>query len=193
MKRILCSLAVAAVLASGSVRAQEVETATPVPPTPGQVNDPLLAGTEKFAKGAKEASEINMDQNTLRAMGGGDQGNLTKKLDFVVVRSYEYDQPGMYRQEDLDAIVSRLRDGTWSCMVHTKSAKESADICMRQGADNESSELILMVSEPKELSFIHVKGRMSIGDLQKAASGLSGGMTAPKTPTPPPPPPLKPR
>ena len=162
-------------------RAQTIEATPPPPPAPGQNNDPVLAGTEQFAKGAKGANEINMDGKSLSLLGKGDAG---KKLDFVIVRNYEYDHAGMYRQADVDAITARLRDGSWSCIVHTHSEKESADICMRQGSDHETNEIIVIAAEPKELSFIHVKGRMSIQDLQNMGANFG----APATPAPPTPP-----
>ena len=193
MKQTMFGLVVAVTLARSAAAGQMVEAAAPVPPAPGQtISDPLLAGTEQFAKGAKEANEINMDGKTLGMLGDKREGSdLPKKMDFVVVRNYTYEKPGMYRQEDVDAIVGRLRDGSWSCIVHTRSAKESADICMRQSADHETNEMVVVASEPKEVSFIHLKGRMSLADLQKMGSNV-GGPGSMGTPVPPAPP-LQPR
>ena len=189
--KMMSSTVLMGVLASGWMGAQAVQAvsaSTPVPPTPGKSSDPLLEGSELFAANAREANEINMDGKSLGLLGGsGGLGDAAKKLDFVVVHSYEYDRAGMYRQQDVDAVVNRLHDGSWSCMVHTRSAQESADICMRQSGDHETNELVVIAAEPKQVAFIHIKGRMSLADLQKL--GASVGM-GPARPVPPPTPPL---
>ena len=151
-----------------------------------QVKDDLFAGTEKFATGAKDVSEINMDQKTLGMMGGKNSfyGEKAKKLDFVVVRSYNYDKPGMYQLSDVTDYRRKLTDSSWSCMVHTQSKSDSTDICVRSSPDHETSELALITADPKSLTFIHMKGRMSLSELES--------MQGPATPTPPVPP-LKPR
>lgn len=148
-------------------------------PEPGapQVKDGLFEGTEKFAAGAKDVTEVNMDKNMLGMMGGkGAQTEVARKMDFVVVRTYTYEKAGMYRDEDVEVYRKRLQDGNWSCMVHTRDKNGSTDICMRAGADNETHEMVVLTAEPKELTFVHLKGRMPFADL---------GKMAPAPPTPP--------
>lgn len=147
-----------------------------------QVKDDLFAGTEKFAAGAKDINEVNMDQKTLGMMSGsGKHADMAKKMDFVVVHSYSYDKPGMYKLSDVAVYRQKLTDGSWSCMVHTQSKDGSTDVCMRTGPDHESNEMVVITAEPKELTFVHLKGRMSLADL-----GSMGNMGGPASPTPPP-------
>ena len=161
----------------------------PNPPAPGaapQVKDDLLAGAEKFAAGAEDVSEVNMDKNALGLVSGsGAKSDAAHKMDFIVVRSYTYKQPGMYRMEDVDVFRKRLEDGTWNCVVHERSKNEASDICVRKGSDNETNELIVISAGPKELSFVHMKGRVALGDLSK----MGNLPMVPLPPTPPPPPP----
>ena len=73
-----------------------------------------------------------------------------------VVRTYEYDKPGMYNIADVEEIRQRLNTGDWHCSVHTRDTKrgESTDICYKRRADNLTEQAIITV-EPKELTFIH--------------------------------------
>src|ERR1700678_420931 len=65
-----------------------------------QVKDDLFAGAEKFAQGASEVSEINLDPKPMGMIGHGKDGGLAGKMNFMVVHSYKYDKPGMYSMDD---------------------------------------------------------------------------------------------
>src|ERR1700689_313733 len=112
-----------------------------------QVKDALFAGTEKFAVGASDVSEVNLDKNMLGMAGKGKDG-LANKMDFIVVHSYTYDKPGMYKLEDVEAYRKKLTDGSWNCFIHTHDKDESTDICQRTIPDNETHEMVIMTAEP---------------------------------------------
>ena len=166
--------------------------------TNGQVKDELLAGTEKFAQGASEVTEINLDPNTIGMVGGGRGRNaeMAKKLNFMVIHTYEYEKPGMYSMDDVEAYRKKLADGTWSCPVHVREKGESTDICTRTGADHETNEMVILTAERKELTFIHMSGKMSLSELSRM-SGESNSLPRipspprePRAPLPPSPPPV---
>jgi hypothetical protein len=137
------------------------------------VKDDLFAGTEKFAQGASESTEINLDPDTMDMVGSGHKNaELAKKMKFMTIRTYEYDKPGMYKMEDVEAYRKKLEDGTWKCSVRVREKNESTDICSRIGPDHETREMVILTAEPKELTFIHMSGNMSLDDLNKAANGL---------------------
>jgi len=133
------------------------------------VKDDLFAGTEKFAKGAKEVSEVTLDPSMMGMIPGGKDGgsDMAHKMRFIVVRSYEYDKPGMYKMEDVEVYRKKLDDGSWNCSIRVREKDESTDICSRQTADHKGSEMVIIAAEPKELTFIHMSGNMSLNDLQK--------------------------
>ena len=113
--------------------------------------DDLFAGTEVFAKNATDVTEITMDPDTLGMVGG-----KARNMILNVVRTYEYDKPGMYRIEDVEAFRNKLNTGDWHCSVHTRSLKsgESTDVCEKRRTDDLKEQAIITV-EPKELTFIH--------------------------------------
>jgi hypothetical protein len=152
-----------------------------------QVKDDLFAGTEKFEKGASDVTNVNLDGKMLGMVGSHDKdGDLAHKLNFVVVHSYTYDKPGMYRMEDVDAYRKKLTDGSWNCFIHTRDKEGTTDICSKTAADNETREMVIMTAEPTELTFVHLSGKMSLEDLGKMSKHMGAG---PAVLPPPPPPP----
>lgn len=142
-----------------------------------QVKDDLFAGTEKFAKGATDVTEVNLDPKMMGMVpvGTGAAG-LAKKMKFMVIHTYTYDKPGMYNMDDVEAYRKKLEDGTWSCAIHVKDKSGTTDICSRTAPDHEGSEMVILTAEPKELTFIHMSGNMSLDELQKMGGGDSGGL-----------------
>lgn len=162
-----------------------------------QVKDELFAGTEKFAKGASGETEVNLGPDMLGMVSGKHGGDLAHKMNLMVVLTFTYPKPGMYRMEDVDAYRQKLRTGNWNCFVHSMDSKsgESSDICNRALPNGQGNEIVIMTVEPKELTFIHMSGNASLADLGKLGA-MGGHMpepppsppTSPTPPTPPTPP-----
>jgi hypothetical protein len=155
---------VAAVLVFGAVSAL-AQTSNPV-------KDDLFAGTEMFAKGASDVTEITMDPQTLGMVGGKDSKRAHSTI-LNVVRTYSYDKPGMYNIADVEAFRNKLNTGDWHCSVHTRSLKtgESTDICNKQRNDGLAESAIITV-EPKELTFIHTIRKKGEGESEVGAMPL---------------------
>jgi hypothetical protein len=148
---VLAAVFAMGMLAQGTVLAQQ--NADSVKIAAGK--DDLFAGTEIFAKNATDVTEITMDPDTLTMVGGKDKD---KAHDMVlqVVRTYEYDKPGMYNMADVDKYREKLNTGDWHCSIHTRNMKtgESTDMCNKRRTDDLHESAIITV-EPKELTFIH--------------------------------------
>ncbi len=156
-----------------------------------QVKDDLFAGTEKFAKGASDVTDVNLGPDMLGMVSGKHGGDMAHKLNFMVVRTYEYPHEGMYSMADVDAYRQKLRSGNWNCFVHTYESKtgESTDICNRALPNGQGNEMVIMTVEPKELTFIHMSGKGSLADLSRMGRmGGMGGAVIPDPPDPPTPP-----
>ncbi len=142
--------------------------------TSSTVKDDLFNGTERFAKGASDVTEVTMDPDTL-GMVSGDNARRAHGMVLNVVRTYEYDKPGMYNIADVEEIRRRLNTGEWHCSVHTQDLKhgESTDICNKRRSDGLVEQAIITV-EPKELTFIHtIKHADPKTDLYRGGSGES--------------------
>jgi hypothetical protein len=153
-----------------------------------QVKDDLFAGTEKFEQGATDVTNINLDPSKL-GLVGGDKSGLAQKMNFVVVHSYRYPKPGMYKMEDVEPYRQKLRTGNWNCFVHVteNTTGKSTDICSRPAANNQGNEMVVMNAEPMELTFIHLGGNASLADLEKLGA-LNGINAHNKNAQPQPPP-----
>ncbi len=158
-----------------------------------QGKDELFAGTERFAKGASDVTDVNLGPEMLGMVSGKSGGQVARKMHLMVVRSYKYPQPGMYNMKDVDAYRQKLHTGGWNCFIHTSESKDqsSTDICNRALPNNQGSEMVIMTVEPRELTFIHMSGRGSLADLGQlgALGGMMGQLPAPPTPPTPPTPP----
>jgi hypothetical protein len=185
MKRMMILFAAAAVMVAPlRAQAQGMENAGAVSlqmagfaGARAQVKDDLFAGTEKFAAGATDVTEINLDPKMMGMVGGkkGDVSGLARKMKFIVIHTYTYDKPGMYRMEDVDTYRKKLEDGTWNCAIHVRDKDGTTDICSRSSPDHEGNEMVILTAEPKELTFIHMSGDMSLDDLSKMG-GSAGGL-----------------
>jgi hypothetical protein len=151
-----------------------------------QVKDDLFAGTEKFEQGATDVTNVNLDGKMLGMVGKGKGGDIAHKLNFIVVHSYTYDKPGMYKMEDVAAYRKKLTDGSWNCFIHTRDKDGATDICSKTAADGETHEMVIMTAEPLELTFVHLSGKMSLDDLGKMGNNMGGDLGVPPLPPPPP-------
>ena len=146
-----------------------------------QVKDDLFAGADKFSHGSKSSTEVNLDRKMLAmaAKFAGsdaddkedkDDAKLVNKLEFVIVRSYEYEKSGQYSMTDVEEFQRRLESGGWSHIVKTRSATDSTDVCVKTDDNGAFSELVVISAEPTELTFVHLKGHMSMNELTKAGA-----------------------
>jgi hypothetical protein len=158
-----------------------------------QVKDELFAGTEKFEQGATDVTTVNLDPSML-GLVGGDKSGVAQKMKFIVVHSYRYPKPGMYKMEDVEPYRQKLRTGNWNCFIHVTESKtgKSTDICTQPAPNNQGNDMVIMNVEPMELTFIHISGNASLADLEKL--GALNGINAPnKNAQPPSPPPAAPK
>jgi Domain of unknown function (DUF4252) len=68
---------------------------------------------------------------------------------------------------DVEEFRKRLEDGGWSHIVKERSENESTDVCVKTDQNGQFSELVVISAEPRELTFVHLKGHMSMEDLTK--------------------------
>ena len=147
-----------------------------------KVKDDLFAGTEKFAKGAADVTEITMDPDSLDQVQGP-EGSHARNMVLNIVRTYTYEKPGMYNPAEVDEYRTKLNTGDWHCSVHIREMKngESTDVCRKHRTDGLREEAIITV-EPKSLTFIHTIRKEGAGG-HSQLSGLpmvfAGGNTLP--------------
>ena len=141
-----------------------------------QTDDHLFDAVDRLGAKAKESNEINLDKSMLglAARKGGEKGELAQKLDYIVVRSYEFAHENEYNMDDLKPIFKKLDEGGWKHLVRTREQKEMTDICVRQDAEGVTKEMVIISAEPKELSLIHLKGNVNLSDMKNFGSLMKG-------------------
>ena len=99
-----------------------------------QAKDDLLEGLDKLGANAKERNEVNLDKNMLALAGGkkgGRYAGMADKMEFIVVRNYEFASKGQYQKSDLDTLRHRLEGNGWSHIVRNESDGETNDIVVK--------------------------------------------------------------
>lgn len=143
---------------------------------------------KKLAARASNVDEVTMDKNMLGFAGqfmknGAQQDAQAKKLvqnlDGIYVRSYEFDKPGAYTQQDLDEIRRQFVTSEWTPMVRERSLKngESTDVYTRV-VNGEIRGMLVLDAEAKELQFVYLTGKLKPSDLNQ----LSGNFGVPNVP-----------
>jgi hypothetical protein len=145
----------------------------------------LPASLDHLAEHATESVDVTLDQSMLQLASkflsndDPDQVKAKKlvgKLKGIYVRSFEFDKEGQYSKADVEAIRSQLKSPQWSRIVGVKSIKgENSEVYVQKNADQFLG-LVVIATEPKELTIVHIDGPISPDEL----SELSGQMGIPK-------------
>jgi hypothetical protein len=145
-----------------------------------QNTDPLFAGVDQFSRNSTNTTDVNLDKNTLGlAASAGTGDGLANTMDSVSVHTFEYPKEGDYDMGQVAKIRDRLETAGWKHLVHETGPTESTDVCVKTDNEGRWSELAVISAEPKELTFVHLKGHISLSDLKKFGGG-GGGAADPK-------------
>jgi hypothetical protein len=147
-----------------------------------QAKDDLLDGLDKLGANAKERNEVNLDKGMLAMAAGKKSGRyngLADKMEFIVVRNYEFANKGQYQKSDLDTLRHRLDGNGWSHIVRNESDGESNDIVVKTDSEGFIHDMVILSAEPKEVNIVHLRGRFRMEDVQGAmGSAMGAGMGA---------------
>ncbi len=146
-----------------------------------QNTDPLFSGVDQFSRNSTNTTDVDLDKSTLALAGMSKQdAGMAKKMDYVSVHTFEYPKEGDYNPGDVAKIRKRLDKGGWKHLVHETSPTESTDVCVKTGDEGQMNELVVISAEPKELTFVHLKGHIDMSDLKKFGGGGGGETPNPK-------------
>jgi len=127
-----------------------------------------LKSLDKLADKAKNKTQIDMDEATLKATGGllkdkkGDEGlakKTTENMKGLFLRSYEFDRDkkDAYKLDDLKPILDQLKAPNWVPFLRNKEKDELTEIWMHK-TNNEVDGMILVSAESNEITVINVIG-----------------------------------
>jgi hypothetical protein len=141
---------------------------------------------KKLSARAANAVDITLDQSMLQFAGGflnpqDPQQAKAKKiiadLKGIYVHNYEFDKPGQYTPQDVEALQEQVQGPGWSRVVNVRSKSEGQNVTVyfkKQG--NEFKGVVVIATEPTELTFVNIVGPIRPEDL----SELGGQFGIPK-------------
>ena len=120
---------------------------------------------DSLAKKAKVKQEINVESDLIEKLAGEIKIPLNA-IHSVIVRHYEFEQPGEFSDSDLAGLRKQAADGGWTRFINIKDKDESTQIySLRQ--DGELAGFLVIVTEAKELTVAYVAGSISLAQLQE--------------------------
>lgn len=132
-----------------------------------------IAGLDGLASKAKESVDITLDSNLLQMASGFLAGNgkdgdkvrgVLAGLKAITVRSFQFNETGQYRMEDVEPIRRQLRTPGWSKIVSAQSKDEISEVYTRL----EQGKVVgfaIIAAEPKELTVVAIEGTIDLNDL----------------------------
>ena len=141
---------------------------------------------KQLASRASNYTEVSLDKNMLafasKFLNSKDEDDqeakrLISRLDGVYVRTYEFDKPGQFTPEDLEAIRKQIQLTQWSPMVkeRSKNGDDDSDVYLKV-VNGEIQGLFVLNAEPRELNFVYILGPIHPEEL----SELGGNLGIPK-------------
>src|ERR1051326_6647096 len=148
-----------------------------------------ITGLDGLAAKAKESANITLESSLLQIAGGflaangkdKDQAKfkeLLSGLKAITVRTFEFNEPGQYKMEDLEPIRAQLRTPGWSKIISAQSKDEISEIYTRT-EQGKIAGFAIISAEPKELAIVAIEGSIDLNDLSQL-----GGLGIPAIPVP---------
>jgi hypothetical protein len=163
------------ILAAGTCIAQQID----------------VTALDQFASKATNKTEINLDAATLQAASGFLNENrrdeaavraASKNLKAIFVRSYEFNQAGSYKLDDLKPLFDQLKAPDWSRFLQNQEDGEQTEIWMHK-TNGVADGILLISAEQEELTVINIVGSANLADLAAFGnldpSTITNGQPAP--------------
>jgi len=140
---------------------------------------------DKLSEKASETVTVNVEGKLLQwgskflSNDDPDEASVKKivaNLKGVYVRNFEFDKAGDYQPSDLDPIRAQLRDPKWKKIVEVRSRNENADVMLRQEDEDHISGLVVIVTEPTELTVVYIDGPVDLDGLSALAKSDQFGI-----------------
>ncbi|HEV2703844.1 MAG TPA: DUF4252 domain-containing protein [Steroidobacteraceae bacterium] len=141
-----------------------------------------------LAKKATEAVDITLDGDMLKSashmMGaggrqnaaGGDLSDVVDGLKAITVRSFTFDKPDMYSEQEVAGVLAQVDAPGWKKIISVREKGERVEIHMRENSTDGG--LLIVSEEPKELTIVNIAGKINLDQLRQ----LQGHMGVPSMP-----------
>jgi len=137
-----------------------------------------------LADKASEVVDVTLDGPTLKLAakflnGDADERNIrdmVQKLEGIYVRSFTFDKEGEYDRSVLDRVRAQLGP-QWKKIVSVRGLRENSEVYLDMKQDGTPTGLVVMTSEPRELTVVNIVGPIDIDKLANLEGefGIPGG------------------
>jgi len=131
---------------------------------------------EKLGAKAKDSVNITLDGPLLQLagqfMGANEQSikAIISSLKAIHVRTFEFDRGGEFSDADIEPVRTQLRSG-WARIIDMKDGDERVEVYVKQDKEKLGG-LVLLATERKELSIIHIDGPIDLRQLSQLSGHL---------------------
>jgi hypothetical protein len=150
---------------------------------------------DRLATKASESTEVTLDASMLQIaskfMNDEDDAEarqLISKLKGIYVRSFKFDKPDEYSQNDVADLRAQLKSPTWAKIVNVKTkhrgelSGENVEIYFKKDEQQpqQIGGLVIIAMQPTELTVVHIDGPINPEDIDK----IGGNYGVPKIDAP---------
>ena len=145
-----------------------------------------LPNLDHLSKVATESVDINLDGALLQTAGrfagataGATDpgvGEVLKGLQGIYIKSFKFDKPGMYSQNDVEFIRRQITDPGWSKLISSHSASKGEDVDIFMRKDAKDGGLLILAAKPLEFTIVNIVGNVDMEKLRQ----LQGSFGVPK-------------
>jgi hypothetical protein len=141
-----------------------------------------------LAKKATQSVDITLDGDMLKSAGqmmgadprhnpaSGDLSNVVDGLKAITVRSFTFDKPDMYSEQEVAGVLAQVDAPGWKKIISVHDKGEHVEIHMRENSADGG--LLIVSEEPKELTIVNIAGKINLDQLRQ----LQGHMGVPEMP-----------
>jgi hypothetical protein len=139
-----------------------------------------------LSKKATDSVDISLDPSLLHLASGvisSDDADsaavngVIQGIRGIYVRSYTFDKPGQYSQQDVKSVEAQLLAPGWQPIVSTHDLKKGNKVdiyVLRNG--NRTDGLAIIAADPRELTIVNIVGSIDLAKLAR----LQGQFGVPK-------------
>lgn len=127
---------------------------------------------DHLAAVAKEHTVIDMDGAQIRAAMAAAPADAAKAMkgkaegiELLQIRTFEFENEGAYKPAEVEDIRRQLGAPGWSRIVSVREKKEAVDVYLML-KEGQAGGIAVISAEPKELTIVHIVGRLAARDLQ---------------------------
>lgn len=155
-----------AVLGLGSLAVLPAAAQTSPSPFPVTIEKQLATRASDYTEVTLDRKMLDFASHFMKNEDDAEGKRIIAKLNGIYVRTYEFDKPGQYTPEDLEAIRRQFQSSEWNPIVRerSKNATDDSDIYMKV-VNGEIQGMFILNAEAKELNFVYIDGPIHPEDL----------------------------